>query len=59
MRVLSGQHVRFNVGERVPIEGRVSYQGLSGTPLQSITYQDAGLIFDVQLTVVPGSIEKN
>jgi type II secretory pathway component GspD/PulD (secretin) len=57
VRVLSGQHVRLNVGEQVPTEGSVSYQGVAGTPVQSITYQDAGLIFDVQPTVMAGSIE--
>lgn len=59
VRVLSGQHVRLNVGEQVPTEGSVSYQGVSGTPVQSITYQDAGLIFDVQPTVMASSIELN
>jgi type II secretory pathway component GspD/PulD (secretin) len=59
VRVMSGRHVRLNVGEEVPTEGSVSYQGSSGTPVQSITYQDAGVIFDVQPTVMTGSIELN
>lgn len=57
VRVMSGQHVRLNVGEEVPTESSVSYQGTAGTPVQSITYQDAGVIFDVKPTVMTKSIE--
>lgn len=55
--VLSGQEVRLNVGEQVPTLGSISYQGVSGTPVQSVDYQDAGLIFDVQPTVMSDAIE--
>jgi type II secretory pathway component GspD/PulD (secretin) len=57
VRVASGEQVRLNVGQQVPTQSSVSYQGASGTPVQSITYQDAGLIFDVQPTVMRDAIE--
>ncbi|WP_053293322.1 type II secretion system protein GspD [Burkholderia pseudomallei] len=57
VRVVSGERVRLNVGQQVPTQSSVSYQGSSGTPVQSITYQDAGLIFDVEPTVMRDSIE--
>ncbi|MFP3605730.1 type II secretion system protein GspD [Paraburkholderia sp. SIMBA_053] len=56
-RVLSGSSVRLNVGSQVPTLGSISYQGVSGTPVQSVQYQDAGLIFDVQPTVMADSIQ--
>ncbi|EIP89261.1 putative bacteriophage-related lipoprotein [Burkholderia humptydooensis MSMB43] len=57
VRIVSGEHVRLNVGQQVPTQSSVSYQGSSGTPVQSITYQDAGLIFDVEPTVMRDVIE--
>jgi len=57
VRVLSGSDVRLNVGSRVPTLGSISYQGASGTPVQSVEYQDAGLIFDVQPTVMVDAIQ--
>ncbi|MGN7982226.1 type II secretion system protein GspD [Burkholderia sp. 22313] len=57
VRVVSGQSVRLNVGSQVPTLGSISYQGASGTPVQSVQYQDAGLIFDVQPTVMADSIQ--
>lgn len=57
VRIASGERVRLNVGQQVPTQSSVSYQGSSGTPVQSITYQDAGLIFDVEPTVMRDSIE--
>ncbi|WP_070107925.1 type II secretion system protein GspD [Burkholderia plantarii] len=56
-RVLSGSSVRLNVGSQVPTLGSISYQGVSGTPVQSVQYQDAGLIFDVQPTVMADVIQ--
>jgi hypothetical protein len=56
-RVLSGASVRLNVGSQVPTLGSISYQGVSGTPVQSVQYQDAGLIFDVQPTVMADAIQ--
>ncbi|WP_231751953.1 type II secretion system protein GspD [Burkholderia sp. MSMB1498] len=57
LTVLSGDRARLNVGQQVPTQGQVSYQGSSGTPVQSIVYQDAGVIFDVQPTVMHDTIE--
>jgi type II secretory pathway component GspD/PulD (secretin) len=56
-RVVSGSSVRLNVGSQVPTLGSISYQGASGTPVQSVEYQDAGLIFDVQPTVMADAIQ--
>lgn len=57
VRVLSGDSVRLNVGSQVPTLGSISYQGATGTPVQSVQYQDAGLIFDVMPTVMADAIE--
>ncbi|HTH58987.1 MAG TPA: type II secretory pathway protein [Paraburkholderia sp.] len=51
LRVESGKHGRLNVGQSVPIIDSVSYPNSSGAPVQSVTYQDAGVIFDVLPTV--------
>ncbi|MBN3784578.1 type II secretion system protein GspD [Burkholderia sp. Ac-20345] len=57
MTVLSGERARLNVGQQVPTQGNVSFQGTSGTPVQSIVYQDAGVIFDVLPTVMRDTID--
>lgn len=57
VRVVSGQSVKLNVGQQVPTVSSVSYQGTSGTPVQSIEYQDAGVIFQVQPVVLRDSIQ--
>lgn len=57
LTVLSGDRARLNVGQQVPTQGQVSYQGPSGAPVQSVVYQDAGVIFDVQPTVMRDTIE--
>lgn len=57
VRCISGQDVRLNVGQQVPTVSSVSYTGTSGTPVQSIDYQDAGVIFDVQPLVMGDAIE--
>lgn len=57
VRVVSGASVHLNVGSQVPTLGSISYQGASGTPVQSVEYQDAGLIFDVQPTVMADAIQ--
>lgn len=54
--VVSGQKVSLNVGEQVPTLGSISYQGSSGTPVQDVTYQSAGVIFNVSPTVLADSI---
>ncbi len=55
LRVASGKHGRLNVGQSVPVVGSVSFSGASGTPIQSVAYEDAGVIFDVQ-PVVKGDV---
>jgi type II secretory pathway component GspD/PulD (secretin) len=57
VRVLSGEKVSLNVGSRVPTLGSISYQGATGTPVQSVDYQDAGVIFAVQPTVMADAIQ--
>jgi type II secretory pathway component GspD/PulD (secretin) len=59
VRCVSGQQVRLNVGQQVPTVASVSFQGASGTPVQSIDYQDAGVIFNVTPTVMRDVIELN
>ncbi|WP_408192596.1 type II secretion system protein GspD [Paraburkholderia sediminicola] len=51
LRVASGKHGRLNVGQSVPVIGSVSYPTSSGAPVQSVAYEDAGVIFDVVPTV--------
>lgn len=57
VRAVSGQPVKLNVGQQVPTVSSVSYQGASGTPVQSVEYQDAGVIFNVTPTVMRDLIE--
>ena len=57
VRVLSGEKVSLNVGSQVPTLGSISYQGATGTPVQSVDYQDAGVIFAVQPTVMDDAIQ--
>ncbi|MFM2466667.1 type II secretory pathway protein [Paraburkholderia sp. RL17-368-BIF-A] len=51
LRVASGKHGRLNVGQSVPVVGSVSYPASNGSPVQSVAYEDAGVIFDVLPTV--------
>jgi hypothetical protein len=57
VRVASGQKVSLNVGSEVPTIGSVSYQGAAGTAVQSVDYQNAGVLFSVQPTVMNDSID--
>ncbi|MEQ5843004.1 type II secretory pathway protein [Paraburkholderia acidicola] len=57
VRCISGQRVKLNVGQQVPTVSSVSYQGASGTPVQSIEYQDAGVIFNVTPLVMQDVIQ--
>jgi Type II secretory pathway, component PulD len=57
VRVMSGEQVSLNVGSQVPTLGSVSYQGTSGTPVQSVEYQDAGVIFNVRPVVMADRVE--
>ncbi|WP_454874787.1 type II secretion system protein GspD [Paraburkholderia xenovorans] len=51
LRIASGKHGRLNVGQSVPVVGSVSYPSSNGSPVQSVAYEDAGVIFDVVPTV--------
>ncbi|EJU2803637.1 type II and III secretion system [Escherichia coli] len=43
LMVSSGKNASFSSGEQVPVLGSVSYN--DGTPVQSVTYRDSGVIF--------------
>lgn len=49
--VESGKHARLNMGQSVPVVSSVSYPSSTAAPVQSVSYQDAGVIFDVVPTV--------
>jgi hypothetical protein len=57
VRVLSGEQVSLNVGSQVPTLGSLSFQGATGTPVQSVDYQDAGVILNVEPTVMADAIQ--
>ncbi|EPN7487561.1 type II secretion system protein GspD, partial [Escherichia coli] len=43
LMVSSGKNASFSSGQQVPVLGSVSYN--DGTPVQSVTYRDSGVIF--------------
>lgn len=51
LRVASGGTGQFTVGQDVPVLGAVTYPGAAQSPLQSVTYQSSGVIYDVQPVV--------
>lgn len=52
VRARSGAATSFSVGESVPVLGSVSYpEGGGSTPVQSIDYRDAGVLFTVRPVV--------
>ncbi|STG73574.1 type II/III secretion system protein [Escherichia coli] len=55
LTVLSGSKSQFTVGQEVPVLDSVSYQGSSGTPVQSVTYRNSGAIFTVTPVVLDGT----
>ncbi len=57
LRVTSGGAGRFTVGQDVPVLGSVSYPGSGQAPVQSVTYQSSGVIYDVRPVVHDASIE--
>jgi general secretion pathway protein D len=57
LRVRSGDTATLNVGESVPVIGSVSYPSSTAAPVQSIQYQDAGVIFQVKPTVKRDAID--
>lgn len=50
LRVASGGHARFSVGQEVPVLGGVTYDGF-GKQVQSVQYKDAGVILDLHADV--------
>lgn len=51
LRVRSGKVGRFNVGQKVPVLGSITYPVGGGSPVQSVEYQDSGVIFDLSPVV--------
>ena len=56
LTVLSGSQSQFTVGQDVPVLDSVSYEGNSGTPVQSVTYRSSGAIFTVKPVILDGTI---
>ncbi|ECG5640447.1 type II secretion system protein GspD [Salmonella enterica subsp. enterica serovar Poona] len=54
LRVVSGQNSSFAVGASVPTLGSVSYE--NGTPVQSITYRNTGVTFQVKPVITDNLI---
>ncbi|EIY0670787.1 type II secretion system protein GspD [Salmonella enterica] len=54
LRVVSGQQSSFAVGASVPTLGSVSYE--NGTPVQSVTYRNTGVTFQVKPVITQNLI---
>ncbi len=57
LRIQSGKSAHLTVGQEVPTLGAVSYPQGGGTPVQSVTYRSAGVIFDLSPTVHESQID--
>ncbi|WP_321875626.1 type II secretion system protein GspD [Burkholderia cenocepacia] len=57
LRIQSGKSAHLTVGQEVPTLGAVSYPQGGGTPVQSVTYRSAGVIFDLSPTVYESQID--
>ncbi|WP_147694523.1 type II secretion system protein GspD [Vogesella mureinivorans] len=57
LRVRSGATSRLIVGQDVPTLGSVSYAQGNPTPVQSVEYRSAGIIFDLMPTIRDRTIE--
>jgi general secretion pathway protein D len=57
LRVSSGGSGRFTVGQDVPILGAVSYPGNGQLPVQSVSYQSSGVIYEVQPVIHDSAID--
>jgi type II secretory pathway component GspD/PulD (secretin) len=57
LRTSSGVMSSFAVGDSVPTVGSVSYEQGSSTPVQSIQYQQSGVVFSVVPEVVGGKVD--
>ncbi len=51
LRINSGSTGSFNVGDSVPTLGSISYPPNGGPAIQSVTYQQSGIIFTLSPTV--------
>jgi general secretion pathway protein D len=56
VRVQSGRHARFTVGNETPILGAVTFQA-NGQAVQSVEYRPSGVIFDLQPQLREESID--
>ncbi|EMS5547754.1 type II and III secretion system, partial [Escherichia coli] len=54
LMVSSGKNASFSSGQQVPVLGSVSYN--DGTPVQSVTYRDSGVIFKLTPVVTGNRI---
>ncbi|ELS1300648.1 type II and III secretion system [Escherichia coli] len=54
LMVSSGKNASFSSGEQVPVLGSVSWN--DGTPVQSVTYRDSGVIFSLTPVVTGNRI---
>lgn len=57
LRMQSGQSAHLVVGQKVPVLGSVSYPGSGSQTVQSVQYQEAGVIFDVRPRVYSDRID--
>lgn len=57
LRVVSGQQSSFAVGASVPTLGSVSYE--NGTPVQSVTYRNTGVTFQVKPVITQNLVSMN
>lgn len=57
LSVRSGKSARLTVGQDAPVLSAVSYSGANGTPVQSVEYRSAGVIFDLSPVVHEDGID--
>ena len=57
LRIRSGAHGVFSVGQEVPVLGALSFPQGAGQAVQSVEYRSSGVIFDVRPTVRNAVIE--
>lgn len=57
LRTSSGVLASFAVGDSVPTLGSVSYAGTASTPVQSVQYQQSGVVFSVVPVVIGETID--
>lgn len=57
LRIQSGAHGVFSVGQDVPVLGALSFPQGAGQAVQSVEYRSSGVIFDIRPTVRDAVIE--